>query len=55
MTDEGAGILYVDRRIDRAELARLVTMYFGDMVKYVVDVEKGVIARDPMPVSNSRR
>jgi hypothetical protein len=43
MADEGAGIVYLDRRIERAELARLVTMYFGDMVKYVADVERGVI------------
>ena len=35
-------ILVVERRIERAELTRLVHV-FGDMVKYVVDVERGVI------------
>ena len=44
MSDDSAGIVYLDRRIERAELARLVEMYFGDMVKYVADVERGVIA-----------
>lgn len=38
------GIVIVDRRIDRAELARLVQLHFGDMVKYVVDVERGIAA-----------
>lgn len=38
------GIVIVDRRIDRRELARLVHLYFGDMVKYVVDVERRVAA-----------
>jgi hypothetical protein len=38
------GIVIVDRRIDRSELARLVHLYFGDMVKYVVDVERRVAA-----------
>ncbi len=44
MTAEGAGIVVLERRIDRMELARLVTMYFEDMVKYVADVTRGVIA-----------
>jgi hypothetical protein len=44
MTDEGAGIVVLERRIDRMELARLVKMYFEDMVKYVADVTRGVIA-----------
>ncbi len=30
-------------RIDPGELKRLVLLYFEDMVKYVVDVERGVI------------
>jgi hypothetical protein len=38
------GIVLVERRIDRLVLARLVQMYFGDMVKYVVDVERRVAA-----------
>ena len=33
-----------DGRIERSELARLVLLYFEDMVKYVVDVERGVVA-----------
>jgi hypothetical protein len=33
-----------DRRLDPSELKRLVLLYFEDMVKYVVDVERGVIA-----------
>jgi hypothetical protein len=38
------GIVIVEHRIDRRELARLVHLYFGDMVKYVVDVERRVAA-----------
>src|SRR3954471_17967944 len=41
-TDQG--IVVVDRRIDRSELARLVHLFFGDMVKYVVDLERRVAA-----------
>jgi hypothetical protein len=37
-------IVIVDRRIDRAELARLVGQFFEDMVKYVVDIERRVAA-----------
>ena len=38
------GILIVrEHRIEPAELARLVLLYFEDMVKYVVDVERGVV------------
>ena len=44
MTAEGAGIVVLERRIDRMDLARLVKMYFEDMVKYVADVTRGVIA-----------
>jgi Protein of unknown function (DUF5674) len=44
MTAEGAGIVILQHRIDRTELARLVKMYFEDMVKYVVDVTRGIIA-----------
>jgi len=43
MAPEPADILVLGRRIERAELARLARL-FGDMVKYVVDVERGVIA-----------
>jgi hypothetical protein len=42
---EAPGIVIVrERRIDTAELARLVLLYFEDMAKYVVDVERGVVA-----------
>jgi hypothetical protein len=40
-----AAILTVrERRVDPAELRRLVLLYFEDMVKYVVDVSRGTIA-----------
>ena len=38
------GIVLVAERIDPRELARLVTDSFGDMVKYVVDLRRGVAA-----------
>jgi hypothetical protein len=37
-------IVVVDRRMDRAELVRLVGQFFEDMVKYVVDIERRVAA-----------
>jgi len=37
-------IVFVDQRIDPADLARLVALFFEDMVKYVVDVRLGVAA-----------
>jgi len=37
-------ILVRERRLDVSELRRLVQLYFEDMVKYVVDVSRGVIA-----------
>jgi hypothetical protein len=39
-----ADVLLLDRRIEAAELARVVGAHFEDMVKYVVDVERGLIA-----------
>lgn len=44
MPSDAAGIVILKSRIERAELARLVEAYFEDMVKYVVDVARGVIA-----------
>jgi len=41
---EGPGIVIIDRRIERAELARLVAAYFEDMVKLVVDLGRDRIA-----------
>ena len=43
MTSDPAEILVLEARLARAELARLAGL-FGDMVKYVVDVERGVLA-----------
>jgi hypothetical protein len=40
---EVPGIVIVRERIEPAELKRLVLLYFEDMVKYVVDVERGVV------------
>jgi len=37
-------IVVVRERIDPQELKRLVTRFFGDMVKFVVDIERGVAA-----------
>jgi uncharacterized protein DUF5674 len=37
-------IVVLDRKIDPAELARLVHLQFEDMVKYVVDVERRIAA-----------
>jgi hypothetical protein len=43
MSPEPPAIQLLDRRIGPSELARLVGL-FGDMVKYVVDIERGLIA-----------
>jgi Protein of unknown function (DUF5674) len=37
-------VLLKTERIAPAELRRLVDLFFEDMVKYVVDVERGVVA-----------
>lgn len=44
MTEDSPDIVIVDGRIDPGELARLARLFFEDMVKYVVDVERGVAA-----------
>ena len=36
--------MILESRIERGELARLVKTYFEDMVEYVADVARGVIA-----------
>jgi hypothetical protein len=42
---DGPGVVIVkEARIEPPELRRLVLLYFEDMVKYVVDVERGAIA-----------
>jgi hypothetical protein len=43
MASEPADILVLDQRIAPADLARLLRL-FGDMIKYVVDLEVGRIA-----------
>ena len=43
MTPDPAAVLVLERRIERADLDRLLRL-FGDMIKYVVDVERGVVA-----------
>ncbi len=44
MGDDQPGIVVVTHRMARGELARLVKLYFEDMVKFVVDVERGIAA-----------
>ncbi len=44
MTEDPAYIVILDRRIEPSELARLVRLFFEDMVKYVVDLERRVAA-----------
>lgn len=44
MEAEPPSILVLDRRIEPAQLARLARLYFGEMVKYVVDVRRRIIA-----------
>ena len=46
MNDEApqSDIVLVETPLVRAELRRLVTAHFEDMVKYVVDVDRGVAA-----------
>jgi hypothetical protein len=41
---DAPGIVLVRDRIDPSELRRLVQAFFVDMVKFVVDVERGVAA-----------
>jgi Protein of unknown function (DUF5674) len=41
---EAPDIVIVEKRIEPAELTRLVGLYFEGMVKYVVDVERKVAA-----------
>ncbi len=44
MDDQAPVIVILDRRIAPAELTRLVALFFEDMVKYVVDLERGLAA-----------
>jgi len=40
MSEDTPDIVIVDRRIEPEELGRLVRLFFEDMVKYVVDIER---------------
>jgi len=40
----GPDIVVVEERIDGPELRRLLERFFGDMVKYVIDIEREVAA-----------
>lgn len=44
MAENAPEIIIVDQRIASPELARLMDLFFGDMVKVVVDVERRVVA-----------
>lgn len=44
MEESAPEIIVVTARIDPQELARLTSAFFEDMVKYVVDIERGVVA-----------
>lgn len=44
MPENALEIVTVERRLEASELARLVILFFGDMVKYVVDVERRIAA-----------
>jgi hypothetical protein len=44
MAESAPEIVIVEKRLEPAELARLVHLFFDDMVKYVVDVERRVAA-----------
>ena len=44
MTEEAPDIVILEKKIESAELARLVGLYFEGMVKYVVDIERKIAA-----------
>ena len=44
MVEEQPGIVVVEDRLPPEELARLVRLFFEDMVKYVVDIARGMAA-----------
>jgi hypothetical protein len=44
MADSSPEIVVVEKRLEPAELTRLTHLFFGDMVKYVVDVERRIAA-----------
>jgi len=44
MKESAPDIIVTSNRIDAKELVRLTSTFFEDMVKYVVDIERGVAA-----------
>lgn len=44
MAEEAPDIIIVEKKIEPAELARLVGAYFEGLVKYVVDIERKIVA-----------
>jgi len=44
MAESERDIVIAAGRLEPSEVARLVQLFFGDMVKYVVDVERGIAA-----------
>ena len=44
MSEDRPEIVITDSRLDPAEVARLTSLFFEDMVKYVVDVARRVAA-----------
>jgi hypothetical protein len=44
MDEKESEIIILDHKIEPSELNRLVRLFFGDMVKYVVDIERRVAA-----------
>ena len=44
MAESTRDIVIATEGLEPSELARLVQLYFGDMVKYVVDVERRIAA-----------
>ncbi len=45
VTDTVPDVVLITSRIPGAQVSELVDRFFVDMVKYVVDVERGVIGR----------
>jgi hypothetical protein len=44
MSQDNPDIVLIEKRLAPEELARLVRAHFDDMVKYVVDIERGLAA-----------
>jgi len=44
MPEHPPHILILEQKIETAELSRLVRTFFGDMVKVVVDIQRGILA-----------